>query len=437
MAKKSTRLEELHNTFQENGISPETIMQNDRLIREIKKHADEVPDYRHPSYVQHLLGDIIMIVFFAVLGNANEWAEIEAFAKVKEKWLRKYLDLPNGVPTDDTYRVVFSNICTDHFFQVTTGILLRTIDGIIGMAGKQDNIYEKSVVSIDGKVSCGSGRKETVEGKVRALQTLNVYSDDYGMCLAQKFINEKTNEIPAAQELLGVMDLKGTIVTSDAMNCQKGTAEVIIEGKGDYVLALKGNHGLLYEEVRAYFDEDCRETLKGKSGCYKKTVKAEHGGVAVREYYITEDTGWFSEKGKWKGLKSFGMVHKKLKRRDGTQEDEFRCYICSIEENAEEFERAARRHWGVENKLHWQLDFTFRDDKNTSMAKTGAKNLQIMKKIVLSILSLVKSSYKLSMKKIRYVLSLDYENEIEKMLSMLDVDNIKEALESKGKSPMK
>ena len=131
------------------------------------------------------------------------------------------------------------------------------------------------------------------------------------------------------------------------------------------------------------------------------------------------------------------MVHKKLKRRDGTQEEEYRCYICSIEKNAEEFERAVRRHWGVENKLHWQLDFTFRDDKNTSMAKTGAKNLQIMKKIVLSILSLVKSSYKLSMKKIRYILSLDYENEIEKMLSMLDVDSIKEALESKGKSPIK
>ena len=92
---------------------------------------------------------------------------------MKEKWFRKYLDLPNGVPTDDTYRVVFSNICTDHFFQVTTGILLRTIDGIIGLAGKRDNIYEKSVVSIDGKVSCGSGRKETAEGKVRALQPRN------------------------------------------------------------------------------------------------------------------------------------------------------------------------------------------------------------------------------------------------------------------------
>ncbi|MCM1120939.1 MAG: ISAs1 family transposase [bacterium] len=436
MAKKSTRLEELHNTFCENGISPDTVMENDRLIKEIKKHADAVPDYRHPSYVRHNLGDIIMIVFFAVLGNADEWSEIESFARVKEKWLRKHLELPYGVPTDDTYRVVFSNISTEHFFQVTTGILLRTIDGIIGLAGRQDAIHEKSVVSVDGKVSCGSGRRDTGEGRTRALQTLNVFSDDYGMCLSQKFIDGKTNEIPAAQELLRLMDLRGTIVTADAMNCQKGTAETIIEGKGDYVLALKGNQGLLYEEVSAFFDDECREELKKREGCYKKTVEKEHGGTAVREYYITEGTGWFSEKGKWKGLRSFGLVHKRLERRDGSREEESRCYLCSIGEDAEEFARAARGHWGVENRLHWQLDFTFRDDKNTSMAKTGAKNLQIMKKIVLSILTLVKSSYKLSMKRIRYVLSLDYEHEIEKMLSMLDVDSIKEALESKGKSPI-
>lgn len=437
MAKKTTRLEELHNTFHENGISPEMVMENDKLIKEIKQHADAVPDYRHPSYVWHLLGDIIMIVFFAVLGNANEWGEIESFAKSKEKWLRKYLELPYGVPTDDTFRVVFSNINTDHFFQVTVGILLRTVDEIIRLAGKQDNIHEKSVVSVDGKVSCGSGRKDTADGKVKALQTLNVYSDDYGMCLAQKYISEKTNEIPAAQELLRLMDLKGTIVTADAMNCQKGTAEVIIDGKGDYVLALKGNQGLFYEEVLAFFDEKCRKELKGKEGCYKKTVEKEHGGTAVREYYITGDTDWYNEKGKWKGLKSFGLVHKVLKKRDGGREEEFRCYVCSIGEEPEEFERAVRRHWGVENKLHWQMDFTFRDDKNTSMAKTGAKNLQTMKKIALSILSLVKSSYKLSMKRIRYELSLDYENRAEKLLSMLDVDSIKEALQSKGKSSLK
>ena len=116
MSKKSTRLEALHSTFEENGISPENITVNDTLIREIKQYADAVPDYRHPFYTKHLLGDIIMIVFFAILGNANEWGEIESFAKRKETWLRKYFELPYGIPTDDTYRIVVGNINTDHFF---------------------------------------------------------------------------------------------------------------------------------------------------------------------------------------------------------------------------------------------------------------------------------------------------------------------------------
>lgn len=436
MAKKSTRLEALHSTFEENGISPDTIELSDSLILEIKKHADMVPDYRHPSYTRHLLGDIIMIVFFAVLGNANEWGEIESFARRKEKWLRKYLELPHGIPTDDTYRIVMGNIDTEHFYQVTAGLLLHTIEGILLLSGKKDDINEKGIVSVDGKESRGSKRKSGGQGEIRALQTLNVYSNDYGICLAQKFIDQKTNEIPAAQELLRLMDLRDTIVTADAMNCQKETAAAIVSGKGDYVLALKGNQQLFHEEVRAYFDEEVLERLRRKEGSYKKTVEPEHGGSATREYYITEDTGWYSERGKWKKLKSFGMVHKILKKADGTKEEECRYYICSIGENADEFERAARGHWGVEVKLHWHLDFTFGDDKNTSMGKTGAKNLQIMKKIALAILGLVKESYKISMKRIRYELSLDYENEIEKMLSMLDMGSIEKAL-IKGKSTVK
>ena len=435
MSKKSTKLEGLHEVFQEHDISADTIELSDALIEKIKKFADAVPDYRHPSYTRHLLGDIIMIVFFAVLGNANEWGEIESFAKKKEKWLRKYLELPYGIPTDDTYRIVIGNIDAEHFFHVTVQLLLQTIDEIIALSGREN--YGKSIVSVDGKESRGSKRKTTKSGEARALHTLNVYSSDYGICLTQKFIDEKTNEIPAAQELLSIMDLKDTIVTADAMNCQKDTAAAIIQAKGDYVLGLKGNQTLFHEEVKGYFDEKVREELRKKPGCYFKTVEKEHGGVAVREYYITEDIGWYSEKQKWKGLKSFGMVAKSLEKTDGTREEETRHYIGSIKEDAEEFARAARGHWGVENQLHWQLDFTFHDDKNTSMAKTGAKNLQIMKKIVLSILRLVKESYKMSMKRIRYELSLDYENGIEHMLSMLDIENIKKVLESAGGSSSK
>lgn len=428
MAKKSTRLEALHHAFEENGISPGTIELNDSLIREIKKYADAVPDYRHPSYTRHLLGDIIMIVFFAILGNANEWGEIESFAKRKEKWLRKYLELPYGIPTDDTYRIVMGSINTEHFFRLTVQLLIHTIDRILEMTGEEDSIHEKSIVSVDGKESRCSKRKSGSQGEVKALQTLNVYSNDYGMCLAQKFIEEKTNEIPAAQEVLRLMDLRNTIVTADAMNCQKDTVSAIVSGKGDYVLALKGNQQLFYEEVRDYFEKSVLEQLRRREGCYKKTVEPEHGGTAIREYYITKDTGWYSEREKWKKLSCFGMVHKRLEKADGTKEEEFRYYICSIGEDVEEFERASRGHWGVEVNLHWHLDFTFRDDRNTSMGKTSAKNLQIMKKIALSILGLVKESYKISMKRIRYELSLDYENEIEKMLSMLDMESVKRAL---------
>lgn len=437
MSKKSTRLELLQNVFEENGISSDSIELNDALIKDIKKYADAVHDYRHPSYVKHKLSDIIMIVFFAMLSNANEWAEIESFAKKKETWLRKYLDLPNGVPTDDTYRIVIGNIKVEHFFKITVKLLIDTVNHILSISGSEGDAYEKSIVSVDGKVSCGSARKETRDGEVKALQTLNVYSGDYGICLGQKFIGEKTNEIPAAQEILNLMDLKDTIVTADAMNCQKDTIKVIVQGKGDYVLALKGNQPLFYDEVKRYFDRECLEGLKKKENCYKKTIEPEHGGSVTREYYITEETGWYSEKKEWKNLSSFGMVHKTLKKPDGSCSTENRYYICSIKADVDEFERAARGHWGVENHLHWQMDFTFRDDKNKSMAKTGAKNLQIMKKIAMSILRLVKESYKISMKRIRYELSLDFENEIERMLSMLNIDSIKKALQSAGSSSQK
>ena len=408
MSKRSTKLEALNDIFKENDITQVDISFHDDLIQEIKKNADAIPDFRHPSYIRHLVGDIVMIVFFALLGNADEWSEIESFAKRKEKWLRRYLELPNGVPTDDTIRIVIGNINTEHFFQVAVHLLLETIDGIVRLSGKET--HEKEIICVDGKESCGSGRRDTGKGEARALRTLNVYAGDYGICIGQRFIGEKTNEIPAAQELLPLMDLRDSIVTADAMNCQKGTAAAIAAAKGDYVLALKGNQPLFYEEVREYFDAERLEGLRQAEGCWYRTAEKEHGGMAVK---------------------------KKVTGNDGSVYEEERYYICSIEEDAREFERAARGHWKVENNLHWQLDFTFRDDKNRSMAKTGAKNLQIMKKIVMAVLNIVKASYKLSMKRIRYELSLDYENEADRLLSMLSVEAIKEALESKGRSPEK
>lgn len=298
MAKKSTKLEELQGIFKENYTSFKNIETNTSLVKEIKKNADAVPGYRHPSYTKHPLGDIIMVAFFAMVADANEWAEIEIFARKKEKWLRKYLELPYGIPTDDTFRIVIGNIDAGHFFNVTIQLLLKTAENLLSAGGEVEETAEKPVIAVDGKESCGSKRRYTNESKekVKPLHTLNVYSCEYGMCIAQEFIGEKTNEIPAAQEILKTMDLHGAIVTADALNCQKETVSAIVKGKGDYVLALKGNQHLFYEEVKRYFDEETIKMLKNKEDCYYKTVEKEHGGIAEREYYITSDTGWFHEK---------------------------------------------------------------------------------------------------------------------------------------------
>ena len=145
MSKKSTRLELLQDIFEEDGISSDSIELNDALIKNIQKYADTVHDYRPPSYVKHKLSDIIMIVFFATLANADEWAEIESFAKRKEAWLRKYLELPYGIPTDDTYRIVIGNINVEHFFRITVQLLIDTIDRILSISGNEDGIHEKSI----------------------------------------------------------------------------------------------------------------------------------------------------------------------------------------------------------------------------------------------------------------------------------------------------
>ncbi len=430
MRKKTSRLVEIQKIFSENNITEKTIENNDELINEIKNMAKTVQEYRHESYIKHLLVDVIMITFFAMLANANEWADIEVFAKEKEVWLRKYLELPNGVPTDDTIRLIISNIDSKHFYEITIQFLISVVNQMLNLAGIKEEEFAPDIVAVDGKESRGSKREKTDKEGVKALQTLNVYSTSYQMCLAQKFIEEKSNEIPAAQEILKFMDLRGDVVTSDAMNCQVETVKAIVTGGGDYVLALKGNQKNLHMEVKEYFEESVIAELMMKEKCYKKTTEKEHGGIAVREYYISADINWFSDCKKWQKLNAFGMVKKTLKKKTGEIIIEYRYYICSIGEDVELFERASRGHWGVENNLHWHLDFVFKDDKNNTMAKTGAKNMQIMKKIVLAILGIVKNSYKLSMTKIRYKLSLNFEDGVEKMLSLLSVQSICKALQN-------
>ena len=221
------------------------------------------------------------------------------------------------------------------------------------------------------------------------------------------------------------MNLEGTICTWDALNTQKDIVKTVKEGKGDYVAALKENHKNLYEDVRDYFTEEEMRELKGNGNKnYERTVEKEHSAVVTREYYLTTDIEWLYNKEEWAGLKAIGLEHKTIKKNDPKKpivyEDRyFICSICKISD----FARAVRGHWGVENGLHWHLDFTFKDDKNTTMADNGAKGLQMFKKASLAILKIAKVVYpkRTSLKMIRYRLSLSFEEEINRIFNVLDV----------------
>ncbi|MGO1820285.1 MAG: ISAs1 family transposase [Senegalia sp. (in: firmicutes)] len=426
MARKAKKLQELQELFDESEIDF-SLLENDKVINELIEKAESIYDIRNESYIKDKLSDIVILTLFAILANANEWKEIEAFGKSKEKWLRKFLELPNGTPSDDTIRVVISNINSNYFYSIIVDFFMEIINGLTEIVTQKDNPVEQDILSIDGKTSCGSKRKDTdVEGS-RALHTLNAYSSNYGMCIGQVFVNEKSNEIPAVKDLLKILDIKGTVLTWDALNTQKSTVEEVIRCKGDYVGALKGNQVLLYNDVKDYFEEEVLEELQKNKTNYKKTHEKEHSAIVTREYFLTTDINWMYDKKSWKGLKSIGIEKKTIKRNNGTIVKEERYFICSIDD-INMFSRAVRDHWGVENGLHWHLDFTFKDDKNTTMSKTGAKNLQIIKKIVLTILKTVQTFYNISLKMIRYRLSLDFENEISNLFKLLDVDGLKVVL---------
>jgi len=312
--------------------------------------------------------------------------------------------------------------------------LMRKVDEILEVAKAEGviggELLGKETLSIDGKTSRGSSRKETDVAGASSLHTLNAYSSAYGFCVGQSFIEGKTNEITHMPELLRRMDLRNTIVTWDALNTQKETVKAVIEGKGGYVGALKGNQHNFFRDVKDYFDPEAMEKLKENPANYTSTKEKEHSAVVRREYYLTDDIGWLYDKEKWAGLKAIGMAVKTTKSNNPSKATvaEVRLYISSVADIAE-FSNAVRNHWGVENGLHWQLDFTFRDDKNTTMARNGAKNLQISKKLAMAILKMAQCLYpkRTSLKLIRYKVSMNFENEIGRIFSMMNVENLRTA----------
>lgn len=417
MSKRCKKLEEIKNMFKDININFDDI--NDNGIKDFINIIKLTKDDRYQPNTRHLMSDIIMITFFAIISKATEWKEIESFARKEEKWLKKYLELPNGIPSHDTIQRVISILDSKVLYENCLKYFIEIIDKYIP---KEDN--EIDIYSIDGKTTNSSSRSYLTTTKISPLNTMSVYSHNYGVSIIQDYIKEKDNEIPMGPILLEQLNLKNCIVTSDALNTQKETVKSIIKKNGDYVLALKANQKNFYNEIKEYFLDNTFLKQIEQENYFEETEKS-HSKIINRKYYLTNDIKWINGYENWKGLKSIGLEIKTIENiQTGEVTKERRHYIVSFENDINSFKEAVRKHWGIENNLHAPLDIIFREDKNKTLEKNGAKNLGILRRIALMILKLVQVFYNKSMKLIMYELSLDFENEIENIFKLLKPDLI-------------
>ena len=341
-------------------------------LRELKKKSMMLKDKRQKGKIVYKIWDIVVVVILAVLADCNEWEEIEDYAKEEKAFLKKFLKLTGGIPSAKTYERVISLIDC----QELNEIFVDFVKSIKFM----DDIFFKDILSFDGKVDKGSARKKGyIVEETKPLNVLNVYSDKLQMCIDQ-----------------------------------------VISKGGDYCVALKANQGNFYKDVQDYFDEDRLLIIQsGYEGSYQLSREKNHESVITYEYYQTEKVNWYAEIGAWDSLKSIGLVKKTIKKSDGTKVIEKRYYISSLLLNINLFAYAIRKHWNVENKLHWHMDFTFKSDDNTTMNKKALYNLQIIKKFCLKILNEVKKVQNKSLKRIRKSISRNVEKETIEIFKIL------------------
>lgn len=368
-------------------------------MKTLLDYVSTVTDTRQEKKVLHKMMDIIMIVFFAMLANADDWVEMEVFGKEHEKFLRNYLELPNGIPSHDTIQRVFAMVPPEFLenFQKQWNEMLNSDEGS----------KIKRLLAIDGKTQRGNaGKNQKANHIVSAV-------DEGGFCLGQKRVEEKTNEIRAIPELLDCLNIKGTIITTDAMGTQTAIVKKIRQKRADYVLALKANQGNLLEDVRLYFSEDSFL----KKCAYKKTVEKARGKTEKREYWQTEDISWLNQRKEWSGLKTIILTRNTVTGDGGEEYTEERYFISSLPLGIEDVVRAVRGHWMVES-YHWHLDVTFREDGNHTLEKQAAYNLNIMRKLSLNILKLIEVGNRpLSLKKKRYAIGTNPEKHLEQIMN--------------------
>lgn len=337
------------------------------------KHFEELEDPRLNNHnFRHNLPDILVITILATICGADGWTEINEFAVAKEEWLKTFLSLPHGIPSHDTFGRVFALIDPSKF----ESCFCAWIESL-------EINTDQEIIAIDGKTLRGSGNRRKNK---KALHLVSAWAANNRLMLGQVKTEERSNEIEAVPRLLNMLDISNSIVTIDAMGCQKSIAQQILDQKADYVLSLKENQASLYQDVANIFA--LGEVLKFKKMLNKRKVEKvhDHGRVETRRYTLISARDPLMFQFRWPGMKGIGMLEV-TRTTNNEVERSKRFFITSLDEDIDSFMRAVRKHWSIEINLHWSLDVSFREDLNRARAGHSAQNLATVRRIALNLLT--------------------------------------------------
>jgi predicted transposase YbfD/YdcC len=335
------------------------------------KYFAELSDPRVERNREHRLEEILLIAIAAVLSGAESWNDIEDYGQAKREWLKTFLTLPSGIPSHDTFNRVFAALDPEEMEK-----------GFVAWVSSIAKLTAGEVVSIDGKALCGT----YAAGKKAIVHMVSAWANSNNLVLAQRKVEEKSNEITAIPKLLAALELSGTVVTIDAMGCQREIARQIIAKKADYVLAVKQNQGLLAEQVRDSF-------LLLPSAAVAEEIDCGHGRVERRTCAVIADLSLVEKSSAWASLQGLVRIQaERYHKATGKTERETRYYITSLQPDATQLNRVIRQHWGIENKLHWVLDVAFGEDLSRKRQGHAAQNFSLLNRIALNLLKQDKSS---------------------------------------------
>jgi predicted transposase YbfD/YdcC len=365
-------------------------------FRSLEEHFGKIPDPRVEGRCAHKLIDIICIAIAGVMCGANSWSEIETFGKAKETWLRQYLELPNGVPSHDTFGRVFGLLDAEAFERQ--------------FASWIESVFRRTrgqVVAVDGKTARRSHNRAM--GK-DAIHMVSAWASANRLVLGQRKVEEGANEIPAIPELLGLLDLANCVVTIDAIGCQKEIAQTILDRKADYVLAVKQNQGHLYEDIQEWFTYAQEVAFKEMPHGYHQAISKAHGRIEIRRCWAIADPRAFEyirHYEGWAGLQSIVMIQSERRVGDGVQH-KTRYFITSLPPDAQRLLTCVRQHWSIENTCHWTLDVIFREDDSRVRIGDAPRNFALLRRLALSLFKQDSAKGSLNQKRLRAALDDTY-----------------------------